>query len=532
MYRMLLGGFLRASVVALCLGSAASAAPEVTIPQGTLQGVQREGYVEFKGVRFAEPPTGKRRWQPPVAVGGFAGPVEASQAGADCAQGPSPWGETSAEEDCLFLNITVPGAGNTMGFWQNKPVMVWFHGGGFTGGAGKVYDAKALATENDVIVVTVNYRLGALGFFAHPALDAEDHLVANYGLMDQQEALRWIRRNITAFGGNPTNVTVFGESAGAIAIYAHLVSPLATGLFERAIIESGAPADITLAQAEKIGIAMAEKAGCRKDATSDAADCLRGLPVEKLLANQETPIAVYIDGKLLPAPISDLLDKGRFNPVPLMNGTNHDEGNLIAAFMFDLSSGPLKTEDFRKAVGIIGGFIPRVGYPSASEGAVAAIYDPAGYESPGLAAAQIITDGVIACPALAVSRKLAASGVPVYAYEMADTNAPSVVAGPVSFPYRAAHFSELQYLFDISSIAIDGTPPLTEAQQALGRQMRAYWASFARYGNPNNFGVPEWKPLSAVSGGPVQSLNTPQSRGINDFGASHRCDTWAGLLRK
>ncbi len=131
--------------------------------------------------------------------------------------------------------------------------MVFFHGGGFTGGSGDVYDADALARENNVIVVTVNYRLGALGFFAHPALDAEDHVIANYGLLDQQQSLRWVRDNIAAFGGNPDNVTIFGESAGAIAVYTHIVSPMAAGLFQKAIIESGATADETLQTAEDQG---------------------------------------------------------------------------------------------------------------------------------------------------------------------------------------------------------------------------------------------------------------------------------------
>jgi para-nitrobenzyl esterase len=233
----------------------------------------------------------------------------------------------------------------------------------------------------------------------------------------------------------------------------------------------------------------------------------------------------------LPAPIAQLLDEGRFNAVPLMNGTNHDEGNLIAGFMFDLSGAPLKKEDFGKAVAIIGGFIPRVGYPSASYGAVSAIYDPGKYDAPGLAAAQVITDGVIACPALKSSRSIAAHNVPVYEYEMADTNAPSIVAGPISFPSRAGHFSELQYIFDLSSITIKGTPPLSDAQKALGRQMRGYWAAFARFGNPNTAGLPEWKPLSAATGAPVQSLNTPQSRGVTNFSTYHQCDTWQGLVR-
>ena len=285
-------------LLALTTTGFAASGPEVTVAQGTLQGIAKEGLVEFNGVRYAQPPTGDLRWTPPVPLTAATGLVDASKPGAGCAQGKSPWGTPSTAEDCLFLNITAPGTGNDMGFWQNKPVMVFFHGGGFTGGSGDVYNAEALAKENDVIVVTVNYRLGALGFFAHPALDAEDHVVANYGLLDQQQSLKWVQQNIASFGGNPNNITVFGESAGAIAIYAHLVSPMANGLFQKAIIESGAPADETLATAETQGDALATKVGCPTDASAAAAACLRAVPADKLVAADATPIAAIIDGKL------------------------------------------------------------------------------------------------------------------------------------------------------------------------------------------------------------------------------------------
>lgn len=524
-------GLAFAAVAGFAATESAYAAPEVTIAQGTLAGTEGDGLVKFMGVRYAQPPVGDKRWLPPEPVPAATGPVDAMKAGAGCAQGPSPWGTPSTAEDCLFLNVTVPGAANAMGFWQNRPVLVWFHGGGFTGGSGDVYDAGAMALENDVIVVTVNYRLGALGFMAHPALDAEDHPFANYGLMDQQQALRWVQSNIAAFGGNPNNVTVFGESAGAIAIYTHLVSPMASGLFQKAIIESGAPADEPLDVAEGRGNALAEKVGCPGDATPEAAACLRAVPVDKLVAAQALPIATIIDGTLLQAPILDLLKAGAYNRMPVMNGTNRDEGNLIAAFIWDLSGAPLAAGDFGKAVGIVGNFIPRVGYTDRTYKVIATAYDPSGYDSPGLAAAQIITDAVIACPAFEANKIMAAFN-PVFQYEMADTNAPSIVAGPVSFPYRAAHFSELQYLFDLSSITIKDTPALTEEQQAMGKQMRAYWAAFARHGNPNSIGLPQWSTFNAKAGGPVQSLNTPQSKAVANFGASHQCDFWAGIERK
>lgn len=521
---------ISAAIAIVLSGSASFAAdaPRVTLAQGTLTGAGGDGISHFKGVRYAEPPVGALRWKPPVPVAAGTANLDASKPGAGCAQGKSPWGTPSTAEDCLFLNITVPGKPAEMGFWQRKPVMVFFHGGGFTGGSGDVYDADALASENDVIVVTVNYRLGALGMFAHPALDGEDHVVANYGLLDQQQSLRWVRDNIAAFGGDPGNVTVFGESAGAIAIYAHIASPLGAGLFQKAIIQSGAPADETLAAAEEQGKALAQKVGCT-DAAS-AADCLRAVPADKLVAAQATPIAIIIDGKLLQAPIAETLKSGRYNRVPVINGTNHDEGNLIAAFMFDLSGTPLKAEDYDKALAGIGGFIPRVGYTDAAIPGIAATYPAAKYDVPGLAAAQVITDGVIACPAYAANRVMSAFA-PSFEYEMADTDARSIVAPPVSFPYRAGHFSELQYLFDLSAITLPGTPAMTPAQEALGKQMRAYWANFARSGDPGGEGVPQWPPFAGKDG-PVQSLNTAATRPTGDFAREHQCAFWETVARR
>jgi para-nitrobenzyl esterase len=522
------------ATAAMALGGGAALAaggPLVTIPQGTLDGVAGDGLIQFLGVRYALSPAGERRWLPPVPVGNSTDLIEATKAGPGCAQGPSPWGTPSTAEDSLLLNVTVPGTAADMGFWQNKPVLVFFHGGGFTGGSGDVYDAEAMALENDVVVVTINYRLGALGMLAHPALDAENHVAANYGLLDEQQALRWVRQNIAAFGGNPQNVTIFGESAGAIAIYAHLVSPMAENLFQKVIIESGAPADISLETAEGQGAALAEKLGCGKDPSADAAACLRAAPVEENVKNQATPIAIIVDGKLLPAPIEDLVAAGEFHRVPIMNGTNRDEGNLFAAFIWDLSGTQLTADKMDDALAIAAGFIPRVGYSAPYYPLVKAAYDASKYDVPALAAAQIMTDGVVACPANEMD-KLFSRHTPVFAYEMADVNARSIVAPPISFPYRAGHFSELQYLFDLSSMTIEGTPPMTPEQEALGRQMRAYWAAFARYGNPNAAGLPQWSAFSAAAGGPVQSLNTPMSRAVADFRTRHQCDFWAGVERR
>ncbi len=524
---------LSAALLTIGLGSVPLQAADarVTIGRTVVTGLSSGGIARFLGLRYGQAPVGDLRWKPtvPAAVEGLA--IDATRAGAACPQGKSPWGFPSSNEDCLFLNVTVRAEGAPATFWQRKPVMVFFHGGGFTGGAGNLYDAGDLVRENDVVVVTVNYRLGALGFLAHPALDAEDHLAANYGLMDQQQSLRWVRDNIAAFGGDPDNVTVFGESAGAIAIYTHIVSPMAVGLFQKAIIESGAPADETLETAEKQGQTLAQKLSCPTDASAAAAECLRKLPADALVAAQATPIATIIDGSLLQRPIGDALKAGEYNRVPVINGTNHDEGNLIAAFMFDLSGTPLAAGDYEKALQGIGGFIPRVGFADAAIPAIAKVYALSGYTSPGLAAAQVITDGVIACPAYETNKDMA-KYAKTFAYEMADTDARSIVAPPISFPYRAGHFSELQYLFDLSSITLKGTPEMTDAQKALGKEMRAYWATFARTGDPSGNGAPQWVAFTEAKAGPVQSLDKPQSKSVDDFAARHQCDFWRSVERK
>jgi para-nitrobenzyl esterase len=252
------------ALLALCFNSSAFAAPPtVTVEQGTLSGAQTDGVVTFLGVRYAQPPVGDLRWRPPRPATPGEQQLDATRFGNDCAQGTSPWGKPSTSEDCLFLNIYMPAQTGASQLWERKlPVMVWVHGGGFTAGNGGAYDPTDLVKEGNVIVVTINYRLGALGLFAHPALDAEHHLHANYALMDQQRALKWLRRNIPEFGGDADRITIFGESAGGVSIYGHLASPLASGLFQRVIIESGAPDYITLHQSEADGITLAGKVGC------------------------------------------------------------------------------------------------------------------------------------------------------------------------------------------------------------------------------------------------------------------------------
>ena len=219
---------------------------------------------QFLGVRYAEPVTLNQRWKPPLPVTPSFVTQDATQFGNHCPQSFSPFGNATLTEDCLFLNVYTPNkaGGQDFGRDDELPVMVWIHGGALAVGESNEYDATKLV-QRGVVVVTINYRLGALGFLAHPALTGEspDRVSGNYGIEDQQAALKWVQRNIAAFGGNPEKVTVFGESAGGLSTFVNLVSPTANGLFHRAIVESGAymPTEPTLAQAEAAGVALCER---------------------------------------------------------------------------------------------------------------------------------------------------------------------------------------------------------------------------------------------------------------------------------
>jgi para-nitrobenzyl esterase len=520
-----------AALLAVGLGAPAFAAtPTVTVEQGVLSGVTVGSVNEFLGVRYATPPVGDLRWRPPQPVSSGHQQLSATQFGNNCAQGNSPWGTPSTSEDCLFLNIYTPTATGESQLWERKlPVMVWIHGGGFTAGDGAAYDPTGLVQEGNVIVVTINYRLGALGLFAHPALDAENHLLANYALMDQQLALKWLKRNIPGFGGDPDNITIFGESAGGISIYAHLVSKLAQGLFQKAIIESGAPDYITLQQSESDGVTLAGKVGCGQGSEQQIAACLRAVPVSELLTNQATETGAIIDGTLLTQPPADAIARGQFNQVPVINGTNHDEFRLVIAFSYDLAGAPLQASDYQAAIEGFGSFLPGTGYPTSDVPAILQQYPLSSYPSPDLAAAQVITDGTISCPAFEMDKLLSAL-VPVWAYQFSDENAPSIVAPPVSFPYGAAHFSELQYLFNMSALTIPGTPALTPAQLVLATRMKRYWTAFATYGDPNSAeGVPDWRTFDQIRSNPMQSLDEPKPRAFFQFAADHQCDFWYAL---
>jgi para-nitrobenzyl esterase len=481
---------------------------------------------KFLGIPYAAPPVGALRWQPPQPPTRWHGLRDATQFANHCPQGPSPFGLPSTTEDCLYLNVYTPA--DPKGWYHEDhhgyPVMVWIHGGALVVGESDDYDPTKLV-DHDVVVVTTNYRLGILGYLAHPALTAEQGGASgNYGFLDQQAALDWVRRNIKHFGGNPDNVTIFGESAGGLSVHTQLASPLAAGLFDRAIIESGAYQLNTAshATAEGRGSSFATRALC--STAADIAACLRALPVATLLADSGAGAiaAPNVDGKVLTQTIGAALQSGQFNQVPVMEGSNHDEWRLFVAFSFELPTG-VATSDSNYAARINASF---GGLPLA--GFITPHYPTANYPSPSIALGAAGTDGIFACNSRTSIRRLA-NFVPVFAYEFNDQNAPQLFLPPDTvsgMPYGAAHASEIQYIFNLPQ---SGVNPLDADQKRLSRDMVSYWAHFARFGNPNSFHTPFW-PQYDRTADLFQSLIPPTPATEATFAADHQCVSFWGVF--
>jgi len=484
---------------------------------------------EFLGIRYAQPVTGNLRFKAPEPVKPTLATQNAMQFGNHCPQPASPFGNGTVTEDCLFLNVYTP---NDETFIP-RPVMVWIHGGALVVGESNEYDASKLV-ERGVIVVTINYRLGALGFLAHSALDDEspEHVSGNYGIEDQQEALKWVRRNILAFGGDPTRVTIFGESAGGLSTFTNLVSPTAAGLFHRAIVESGAyslnlP---TLAQTEAAGTNFANAVGCNQSTPAAVAACLRALPVATILANQALTFPAgslgpspNVDGKVLTQSIGTALASGEFNRVPLMNGTNHSEWNLFVAEDFDLAGGPVTSATYIPAIQAT------LGVPALAAAGIAALYPvPLAFPSFDQGVGGVGTDAIFACAAH-FADELASPFVPTFAYEFNDPNPPQNFLPPVTFTYGASHASEIQFLFPTASPSGFGLnlpqAPLTTAQQQLSDRMVGYWTTFAAFGDPNFFGQPLW-PRFTRTNQEMQSFVPPGASPETNFATVHQCAFW------
>ena len=499
---------MTASVSAASTGSE-HASLVVSTANGAVRGADAGTTNEFLGLPYAAPPVGALRWRAPAPAASWHGVRDATQLAPHCAQSASPFGQASTSEDCLYLNVFTPAHAR-----GRLPVMVWIHGGALVTGESDDYDPSRLVGDG-AIVVTINYRLGALGFLAHPALAGAGGGSGDYGLMDQQAALRWVQRNIGQFGGDARDVTIFGESAGGLSVASQLASPSARGLFDRAIIESGAYGlnTASLATAESAGQAFATAAGC----ASQTAACLRSLPVATILADQNA--AGYqpnIDGTIVTEPLKTALATGHFNHVPVMNGSNHDEYRLFVA-LDALEGAPVTAANYQATIAGTLGVTPAIA------SVIAAQYPLSAYPSPALALGAVGTDAIFACPALTLDESVS-KYVPTYAYEFNDENAPELFLPPLGFPYGAAHASEIQYLFSLTVEAIPAT--LSPQQEQLAATMRTYWTSLARTGSPSRIGTPLW-PRFTTAGQRIQSLTTPRPQVETDFATEHNCGFWA-----
>jgi len=481
------------SAAMLFLLAAASAAysqelcrEQAQTTEGPVLGAKNALYpaCEYKGIPYAAPPTGAMRWKAPSPPAKHAELLSALKFGPSCAQNESFTGggkSDSLSEDCLSLNIFRPAKSGTF------PVMFWIHGGGYTQGAGSydIYDGAHLAGTRDVVVVTINYRLGAFGFLALPELANEDknRSTGNYGILDTIAALAWVRDNIKSFGGDPNNVTIFGESAGGVSVCVLLASKPAAGLFHHAIIESGA-CDLvsTLDKGFESAKDLAAKVGCPE---KDPLSCLRAKPANEILQTKIGAGGVHIDGYVLLAKPIDLIKKGEFNKAPVLVGSNKDEFNMMMLLMPGAMFASKKqvTKNVKDALG-------------ARADEVLKLYSFADYRKPIFLVGAVFADG-FGSRAFSAAEELS-SKTPVfwYRFDWQDERWGSTLG--------AFHGLELPLVFGTldakkSALKLALTTKAKKSAAPLSEKMMSYWTNFAKTGDPNGSGLPAWPKYSAAS---------------------------------
>jgi len=499
-------------------GGGATLPLTVDTDHGPVTGVALGTSRVFLGIPYAAPPIDDLRWKPPVDAAPWTDALDATTRGPECPQLAALGGKyvTFADEDCLTINVWTPAKSST----GPRPVLVWIHGGGYVIGSGgdEAYDGQRFSEASDAIVVTFNYRLGPLGFLALPELDGEDaaHPASGaYGLEDQRAALAWVKANAAAFGGDPTRITAFGESAGGASVCQHLVSDKSRGLFQRAIIESG-PCDLVASKvdADALGAELTTTLGCD---TGDVLACLRGKSAEDVLT--AIPVsgdfsgmdgAVWypaIDGFNLTDAPTKLLDAGSFEVMPTILGTNTDE----AAIFFALGDGDVADRTALVA------FADAV-FPGQGE-AIAAEYPEADYPDPKAAAIAMSTDAGFACPTRHMARALDAGGSATFLYHFAFDPGPTLLGD-----LGVYHSAEIRYVL--------GNPsqlqpmPLVNAELTMSSDIMGYWSRFAANGDPNSKAAPAWPAFGASD----QNLVLDEPVTTESGYLKAKCDFWDTLL--
>jgi len=515
---LLLGGCIAHPGMVHSVKFASDARPVLVATEaGAVRGVEGAGVRAWVGVPYAAPPIGDRRWRAPRPVEPWSGVRDATRLGSDCTQAlgrrailGGGGGIVVGSEDCLFVNIYAPAGGADAAL----PVMVYLHGGAFTIGAGANYDPSRLARDQGRVVVTLNFRLGALGWLAHPGFaEAGEDAGGNYGLMDQQAALRWVQANVAGFGGDPKDVTLFSESSGAWSACHLMAAPSSAGLYSRVILQSGPclePSSLN-AQADQLepGLRFGERLGCTGD---DAPECLRRLSARTIARAASLRSGINGPGSwgpvfgdaVVPLSPAEAFASGQFVRTPVIVGTNADEGRLFAVEVRDMD----RYND--ETVWLYG-----------EDGERALERYPVGPEGPAVAIAQSFTDSRFACPSDALRRVLS-KWVPTYGYEFADQDAPFRLPEWVTgLKMGAYHASETTYVFGTSWIFADAAK-WTPAQKALSERMMGLWAGFGRKGFEA-----EW-PRISDGGEPVKIFHPAGDRMDATFFDRRQCAFWGG----
>lgn len=505
------------AIVAASLGVTLSAQDTVSIQTGKIKGVTADGLVAFKGIPFAAPPVGDLRWRPPQPPAKWKGVRSTADYAHDCMQLPFPSDAaplgTPPTEDCLYLNVWTPAPRAA----APMPVIVWIYGGGFVNGGSSpaVYDGSQFAKDG-VVFVSFNYRLGRFGFFGHPALtkESKDGLLGNYAYLDQIAALKWVQGNIAAFGGDPHNVTVFGESAGGGSVHMLLTSPLSQGLFQRAIVESGTgrrgfgggtphlhEASNGKPSGEQTGLAFAAANGITGDDAA-ALKQLRALPAEKLVAGlnmasmgkaASTYTGPMIDGKIVTGESIDLYQAAVQQHVPVILGVNSLE--------FGFMKGNPKDDPFAQF--------------ADKADAARALYDPAHTGDYSWTNAAIFSDKGMVEPTRFIAGLIAQSGQPVWEYRF------SYVASSMHNDWVAGapHASEIPFVFDTVKARYGAA--LTPDDEKAAETIHAYWVQFAKTGTLSPPGLPEW---------PQYTSSSDELMNFTATGAVPEADPWKARL--
>ncbi|WP_280373333.1 carboxylesterase/lipase family protein [Nocardia wallacei] len=512
---MLVGGAVAALAVvpAAEAGPIAGPDPVVGVSGGQIRGLRADGIVEYLGVPFARAP----RFAPPEPVAAWDGVRAALAHGLQCPQSSLVPGLSlqPSSEDCLSIDLYVPEHPSA----AVLPVMVWVYGGAFVLGSNAQYDSPArLVRDGQVIVAVPNYRVGPFGFLALPELAAEGGVAGTYGILDQQAALRWVRDNAAAFGGDPGNVTLFGESAGGMSVCTQIASPTARGLFAKAIVESGSCARSPLAPptttvAYQRGADYAASLGCDDPATRLA--CLRALPVDRLLDSPTTTLNTMAvtwtpvrDGVVVTDTPEHALAQGAARDMPLVVGSNADEGATFLALLdYARGSVPTAAEYTSWARNLFGDNADRI----LTE------YPVTAYTSPAAAKEHVVTDGFFACPAQFTDDAARRGGARVWRYQFGDSPLPPNPLLPGAF-----HGAEVPYIFT----SLMGVPiPLTPAADRLSRNIQNSWAQFAHTGSPETPALSPWPAASGVT----LELGSDRTGPAGTFAEQHHCELWSGI---